>query len=137
MLTVDDRESTTRSSDDKEKQLTTVSDGNVSGGGSDGMSRIVSTTSALDSSVDLLTKQSNAESDAPNDAGSDLTTTTYENSLKDIKLNLSLDFDLGDLNEEEKKNLEGIGNAYGLDVSFFQRRRYGSSTARTGSNQFT
>ncbi|KAH7705956.1 degenerin unc-8 [Aphelenchoides avenae] len=34
-----------------------------------------------------------------------------------IKLNLSLDFDLEDLSEEQKKNLEDLSNAYGLDPS--------------------
>ncbi|KAH7709185.1 Degenerin unc-8 [Aphelenchoides avenae] len=73
-----------------------------------------------------MTKVSNAGGDGsvpdhttstPNASDSERSTTTYETSLKNVKLNLSVDFDLADLNEEEKKNLESISKAYGLDHS--------------------
>ncbi|KAH7707552.1 degenerin unc-8 [Aphelenchoides avenae] len=44
-------------------------------------------------------------------------TTTYGENLKGIKLNLGLDFDLKDLSEEQKKDLESISIAYGLNPS--------------------
>ncbi|KAH7678236.1 hypothetical protein AAVH_41865, partial [Aphelenchoides avenae] len=120
MPTVDGRQSTTRSSIDPGQHATTGS----SGGVSDGSSRKTPTASALDNSVSHMTKVSNAGGDGsvpdhttstPNASDSERSTTTYETSLKNVKLNLSVDFDLADLNEEEKKNLESISKAYGLD----------------------
>ncbi|KAH7714755.1 hypothetical protein AAVH_17895 [Aphelenchoides avenae] len=124
MPTVDDRQSTSRSSIDPEQQDTTGTDGTASSGFSDGSFRTTATTSALSSSGDSTTKASNAEADAPSPhqtmttpsaSGSELPTTTYEEYLKSIKLNLGLDFDLKDLSEEQKQNFNDLGKAYGLD----------------------
>lgn len=124
--TVDDRQSTTRSSKDPEQHATAGTDDNISSGGSDGTTHTSATASAYDSSVNRNTKTPNAEGEEstphqstinPNESGSEHTTSTYEEYLKGIKLNLGLDFDLKDLTNEQKKNFEDLGKAYGLDVS--------------------
>ncbi|KAH7708924.1 Degenerin unc-8 [Aphelenchoides avenae] len=53
----------------------------------------------------------------PSASVSELTTTDYGQYLKGIKLNLGLDFDLKDLSEEQKKDLDSISTAYGLNPS--------------------
>ncbi|KAH7694385.1 degenerin unc-8, partial [Aphelenchoides avenae] len=124
--TVDDRQSTTRSSKDPEQHATAGTDDNISSGGSDGTTHTSATASAYDSSVNRNTKTPNAEGEEstphqstinPNESGSEHTTSTYEEYLKGIKLNLGLDFDLKDLTNEQKKNFEDLGKAYGLDPS--------------------
>ncbi|KAH7717283.1 degenerin unc-8 [Aphelenchoides avenae] len=45
------------------------------------------------------------------------TTTSYEEYLKNIKLNLSLNFDLDALTDEQLKNLKDLSNAYRLNAS--------------------
>ncbi|KAH7724026.1 degenerin unc-8 [Aphelenchoides avenae] len=44
-----------------------------------------------------------------------LTTTSYETYLKDIKLNLNSDFSLSDLTPDQKRDLEALSDAYGLN----------------------
>lgn len=109
------------------KHATTGSNGNTSGGESkDGSSRTTATTSRQDGSVDRSTQKPDSESDGLNAdfttekqyaSGHVLTMTTYEDYLKNIKLNLSLDFALGDLTKEQTANLEDLSIVYGLDVS--------------------
>lgn len=48
-----------------------------------------------------------------------LTTTSYETYLKDIKLNLNSDFSLSDLTPDQKRDLEALSDAYGLNVSCY------------------
>lgn len=121
MTTVDDHKSTTWSSPGQ--HATTGTDGNTYNGGSDGSSRTTAATSALSSNTDLTTKTSNEEGDGstphqtPMNQDARGSTTTYGENLKGIKLNLGLDFDLKDLSEEQKKDLESISIAYGLNVS--------------------
>ncbi|KAH7701025.1 hypothetical protein AAVH_31850, partial [Aphelenchoides avenae] len=52
----------------------------------------------------------------PSAGASDLTTTTYDEYLKNIKLNVGLDFDLEGLSEEQKQNFDDLSKAYGLNV---------------------
>lgn len=126
MPTVEDRQSTARSAHEPGHHFTTGTTGNVSDGRSDGSSRTTATTSAPDSSTGFTTKTSDAEGDGsdphkttmnPSASVSELTTTDYGQYLKGIKLNLGLDFDLKDLSEEQKKDLDSISTAYGLNVS--------------------
>ncbi|KAH7699933.1 hypothetical protein AAVH_32956 [Aphelenchoides avenae] len=127
MPTVDDGQSITGSSTDPEHDATTDSGVEWTEGHTDNAkSRTSSTTTSEDGSAGTSTKKSNAEGDAPdakyttpdpNTSGSVLQTTTYEEYLKGIKLNLGLDFDLKDLTEEQKQNFNDLGKAYGLDVS--------------------
>lgn len=53
----------------------------------------------------------------PAASGHELTTTSYADYLKNIKLNLSIDFALDDLTQEQRTNLEELRKAYGMDVS--------------------
>ncbi|KAH7709007.1 hypothetical protein AAVH_23724 [Aphelenchoides avenae] len=125
MPTVDDGQSTTLTSTDPEHHATT--DSGVKwpeGHTNNAKARTYSTPTSQDGSADITTKESNAEGVAPdakyttpdpNASGSELPTTTYEEYLKSIKLNLGLDFDLKDLSEEQKQNFNDLGKAYGLD----------------------
>ncbi|KAH7712987.1 degenerin unc-8 [Aphelenchoides avenae] len=125
MPTVDDEQSTTRTSTDPEHHATTDSGVNWPEGHTNhAKSRTSSTTTSQDASANTPTQESNAEGDAPHAkyttpdptaSGSELPTTTYEEYLKGIKLNLGLHFDLKDLTEEQKQNFNDLGKAYGLD----------------------
>lgn len=119
------RQSTARRTNDMGQPATTA----IVRKGSGGDSKIGSSRSAVTSNAgaDTSTAVTHASEDRSNSdyatralavVGDELTTTIYDDYLKNINLNLSFDFDLGDLNEEEKKNLEDISSAYGLDVSF-------------------
>ncbi|KAH7706065.1 degenerin unc-8, partial [Aphelenchoides avenae] len=124
------REPTTRSYDRSENHVTTESDGIVPDGNStDGSSSTTATTGPAQGSIEHTTKKSNEEGDgseadfttrSPDASGNELTTTSYGDYLKSIKLDLSSDFDLEDLNEEQTRNLEDLSRAYGLDPSTSQ-----------------
>ncbi|KAH7714739.1 degenerin unc-8 [Aphelenchoides avenae] len=123
----DSRQSTTQSSNGDAKHAATdgadeaSSEGNNSYG-----SRTTDTTTYADgrdddSSVKYNDSENVSVSDPitrkPAGVDGEPTTTSYEEYLKSIKLNLGLDFDLEDLGEEQRKNLEDLSKAYGLDRS--------------------
>ncbi|KAH7714742.1 hypothetical protein AAVH_17880 [Aphelenchoides avenae] len=118
MPTVDDGHSTTRSSTDPEHRATT--DGGVKrseGHTNNAKSRTSSTPTSQDeeSNTEGVAPDANYTTSDTNASGSELPTTTNEEYLNSIKLNLGLDFDLKDLSEEQKQNFNDLGKAYGLD----------------------
>lgn len=126
-------EATTRRLEDVGRPAITDGDGKASSKYTAGRSSRTSTaTGHVDGSADRTTKTSNEDGNesasskttTKADASvNDLTTTSFGDYLQNIKLNLSSDFDLDDLNEEQKKNLEDLSNAYGLDVSVISKER--------------
>lgn len=128
MSTVDNRRSTTQSKNDPKHHSITCTNVNALGERSDGSPRTTATTT-VDSSVDNTEMTSNAGGDEStphqttriHDAiGSEHTTTSVEGYLENIKLDLSLDFELDALTDEQLKNFEDLSKAYGLDVSVTQ-----------------